>query len=54
MNYTLKSDHYQNYSVTVNGPYVIAFGVAQAIHKDQKINVDIIDKDGVIVHSFNK
>ena len=52
--YTLKSDYYKDYSVTVDGPYVIAYGVAQSIHKEQKINVDIINKDGDVVHSFNK
>ena len=53
MNYTIKSDYYPDYSVSVNGPYIIAFGVGQSIHKEQKINVDIINSDGVVVHSFH-
>ncbi len=53
MTYTIQSDSYKDYSVTVDGPFVIAFGVANAIHKQEKINVNIIDSDGEVVQQFN-
>ena len=54
MTYKIKSPYYADYSVDVHGPYVIAFGVANAIHKTEKIDVDIIDESGDVVHSFHK
>lgn len=50
--YTIVSDYYADYSVTVKGPMVIAVGVADAISKEQRINVDIQDSDGNVVHSI--
>ena len=54
MTYTIQSSHYENYSVDVNGPFVIAFGVANAIHKQEKIDVDVTNSDGETVLSFRK
>ena len=48
--YTIVSDYYANYSMTVHGPFVIAYGAAEAIAKAQKINVTVKNADDVIVH----
>lgn len=52
MTYTIHSDYYPDNSVTVNGPMVIAYGVAESIAKTQRINVFIKDAEGNTVHSI--
>lgn len=54
MTYKIQSSHYADYSVDVNGPFVIAFGVANAIHKQEKIDVEIVNQKGEIVQTFHK
>lgn len=50
--YTIVSDYYADYSVTVNGPMAIAYGVADAISKTQGINVSIRDAEGNTAHTI--
>lgn len=49
MTYTITSKDYPDYKVTVEGPYVIAYGVAKAINKQEKIDVSIVVHDETIV-----
>lgn len=51
MQYVITSDAYADtdYSVTVNGPMVIAYGVANAITQQERITTRIVNKDGEVV-----
>ena len=50
--YHIISPDFPDYSVTINGPKVIAYGVAESIYKQQKVDVVIYDADHNRVDSF--
>ena len=52
--YSIVSDKYADYSMTVHAPFVIAYGVAESIHKQQRVNVSVVNADGEVVQVFSK
>ena len=50
--YFIISPDFPDCSVTINGPKVVAYGVAESIYKQQKVNVVIYDADHNKVDSF--
>ena len=54
MTYELKSKTYPEYSVVVNAPLVYAYGVAMAVSKQERIDIDITNELGVVVQSIKR
>ena len=50
--YFIISPDFPECSVTVSGPRIVAYGVAESIHKQQKIDVVIYDGEHNKVDSF--